>query len=84
MCTVIFQSLIGSLNFIVGGKVCPGAGIAAVQQSMPGPGLSHSDIICLFHFHPLLSIVFSRVYMIYNDIIVQIVNVYFIVFYRIF
>ena len=39
MCTVIFQSLIGSLNFIVGGKVCPGASTPTLQQRVPSSRL---------------------------------------------
>ena len=37
----LFQSHTISLYFIAQGEVCPGAGIAALQQRIPGPSLSH-------------------------------------------
>ena len=36
-----FQSHMVSLYFVAGGEVCPGESIAALQQRVPGPSLSH-------------------------------------------
>ena len=43
MHAVIFNLILVSLYFVAPGEVCPGAGIAAQQQMVPGPSPSQEE-----------------------------------------
>ena len=43
MHAVIFNLILASSHFVAQGEVCPGAGIAALQQRVPGPSLSQEE-----------------------------------------